>query len=395
MRHDRQSPLIVHISGDFPDVINAEKTPVIRTLLELTSDRFEHRAFSLNRRTPGPAKAIGLALARAPGQFVSSQAFNHGTAVEYFAPPKGLFHETMLKRLADWLADDIARTGRTPDLIVGHKLSIEGIVAERAASLLGTRYAISIQGDSDTKILAARPDLTGTYRRIFHGAQVVFPFAPWSLHALERKLGKRAGPSIMLPCPTDIDEPRPPQKGDGRLVSVFHLKNHKRKNLAGICAASAILADRQRTAPVAVIGGGSDSDVERCKRLTRNAPNVVLSGKMDRDALRGYLPKASGFVMPSHRESFGLVFIEALFCGLPVIYPQGAAVDGYFDNLPFAIKVDAENPTAIANAMQHLLDNEMELKQALFDWQRSPDARRFTRHSIADHFASGLVQAIA
>lgn len=37
------------------------------------------------------------------------------------------------------------------------------------------------------------------------------------------------------------------------------------------------------------------------------------------------------FVMPSKPETFGLVYVEALSQGLPILYAKGEGFDGYFD----------------------------------------------------------------
>jgi glycosyltransferase involved in cell wall biosynthesis len=105
--------------------------------------------------------------------------------------------------------------------------------------------------------------------------------------------------------------------------------------------------------------------------------------------------RATGLVLPSLRESFGLVFIEALFAGLPIIYPKGAAVDGYFDNCSFAIAVDARDPEAIAAAIERLVRDEAKLKADLLAWQNSAEARRFTPGAIARAFTDGLNACVA
>lgn len=118
-----------------------------------------------------------------------------------------------------------------------------------------------------------------------------------------------------------------------------------------------------------------------------------LEGPLDREALRARFAQARAFVCPSLRESFGLVFIEALFAGLPVIYPRGTAIDGYFNGHSFAIAVDARDPKAIAGAMRHVLEHEDDLKMALARWQASDAAAMFQRAHIAGSFSDGLRQA--
>ncbi len=398
MTSSRQ-PHILHISGDFPDPIEANKTPVIARLLALTDDQFDHRVISLNRVSPSISDwTKGTVFSqRHAGAIGRQEAFERGVAAEYRAPAKGILHKTALGRLGDWIAQ-FALTDGKPDLIIGHKLTIEGIAAARAAKALGVPYALSIQGNTDTKILRARPDLNRVFRTVFHDAAVVFPFAPWALDEVEAKLGVRSGPAQILPCPTDLAADltsiiAPKTSGDS-IISLFHLGRHKTKNLSGLGAAMRLLQDQPDIPILHVIGSGTDTELVDCKKAA-NAANIQFSSPPQRSDLSKHLNTAIGFVMPSLAESFGLVFIEALFAGLPIIYPKGRAVDGYFDDLPFAIPADPRDPADIARAIAHLCRNEARLKAELAQWQNSSQAQAFTESSIAQQFAQGLVQAIA
>ena len=48
-----ERPLILHVSGDFPDPFEPFKTRVIETLLALTDIPVRHRVISINRVSPG------------------------------------------------------------------------------------------------------------------------------------------------------------------------------------------------------------------------------------------------------------------------------------------------------------------------------------------------------
>lgn len=391
----QKRPMVVHVSGDFPDAVEEFKTPVVRSLVDLTASDFSHKVISINRSSPRAA-SLSAAILRhpmRPRMAIVSKPFDRGTALTYHAPGKGLFHATMLDQLGNWLAGHIAGDA-LPNLIVAHKLTIEGLAVHRAAEQLGLPYAISIQGDTDAKVLAARPDLVPRLRKVLHHASAVFPFSPWALTAIERKLGRYAGPVFMLPCPTDLDQPTTPKAGGTGLVTAFHLKNYRRKNLAGMAHALKSLDKGNSGIKLTVIGGGNDRDRKACEAIARETGSITFAGAMNRTEVRTAFLGAQGFVMPSLRESFGLVFIEALFAGLPIAYPAGTAVDGYLDGLPFAIRMDARNPESIASAMLQLDRNETELKAKLGEWLHSADSRRFTRPAIADQFRAGLLAAI-
>jgi glycosyltransferase involved in cell wall biosynthesis len=82
--------------------------------------------------------------------------------------------------------------------------------------------------------------------------------------------------------------------------------------------------------------------------------------------------------MISKPETFGLVYIEALSQGLPIIYTKGEGVDGYFENgAPFAYPVD--DPQNINEVAQKIIDASLQLNTELkktcveqaqrFDWK--------------------------
>lgn len=122
---------------------------------------------------------------------------------------------------------------------------------------------------------------------------------------------------------------------------------------------------------------------------------MELMGPRSQAELGSIMNGAAAFVMPSRRESFGLVFVEALFAGLPIIYPKGASVDGYFDSLPFAIKVNARSKHEIGQAICHAVAHQAQLKAALAKWQSDGGLAQFTRAEIARTYAKGVDAALA
>ncbi|WP_299194619.1 glycosyltransferase [uncultured Erythrobacter sp.] len=384
--------LILHVSGDFPDTIEEAKTKVIRQLVDLTADRLDHHIVSINRTDPPAAQLLSEVVTRVPLR-VDADSFEYGTNLIYHAYGRGLFHRRKLHQLGDWLVDHIRQMPRQPDLIIGHKLAFEGIAVRRAAQELEIPYGLSIQGDSDTKVLDLRPDLGTELNAVLQGARVIFPFSPWAWSGVTNKLGVPGGKCVMLPCPTDLDQPLAPSAGGNGLLSVFHLASHDRKNLGGMARAIALLEKSGRSPDLNIIGGGSSAQQAECEAIVRGRPSIRLLGARDRNEVRAAMSAATAFVLPSRRETFGLVFTEALFAGLPVIYPKGTAIDGYFDGHSFALPVNASDPASIADAMQEAIQREDELKAALSDWHHSSHAKQFQRPSIAANFAAGLIHA--
>ena len=63
------------------------------------------------------------------------------------------------------------------------------------------------------------------------------------------------------------------------------------------------------------------------------------------------------FIMISKLETFGLVYLEAMSQGLPVIHTTGQGIDGYFENSSFAIPVNPHSEREVINAIERIVNN--------------------------------------
>jgi glycosyltransferase involved in cell wall biosynthesis len=380
---------ILHISADYPDAVAPAKTRAIAALVEGTADRFDHRVFSLNRRG-------GIASFLKPG---AVDAVTSGAPVaswRYAAPSGGLFLRTAMERVGDAILAEIRKDGMRPDLVQGHKLSFEGIAARHVARRLGVPYALTLQGNTDQRVIGIRRDLRALYRRIWQEAGAVIAFAPWIGQWCENTLGPRSTPPTVIPCVPVRDETLAPAMTPPIIGTAFHLTHWRNKNLQGLARACALLD--LPGVRLEVAGGGDKRDEAAVDAAIAEAGAGAMAariGAIAPDAIQRWMNGRAVFAMPSHRESFGMVFIEALLAGCPIIYPRGAAVDGYFDGAPFARGVDAHDPADIAAALKELLHKNAECKAALADWQASDAAARFRRSAILEAYTAVLDKSFA
>lgn len=378
---------ILHLSADYPDPLAPAKTRAVVNLLRLAPEH-EHLVYSLNR--------VDWRLGVAALDFADAAGAAH-RALSYGAPPRGLFLATFLDRLADWIVDDLARRGLRPDLVHAHKLSIEGLAAERVAARLGAPYALSAQGNTDVKIVGLRRDLRARYGRIWRGAAAVFPFAPWARDRLAAMLGPRAGWTALLPCPAGGPEhrARPVERGPV-VVTAFHLASWRLKNAEGLFRAVAMVAREIPQLRLHVIGGGDADAFARLRRLAEaTAPGrIVLDGPAPNAEIGDRFNGAAAFALASHRESFGMVFAEALLAGAPCLIPAGAAIDGYFPDSPAVRAVPSRDTDAIARGLGALLREQTAAKAALARLQADGGLDLLTRPRIAETYRAGLAVAI-
>jgi len=391
MPADARDITVVHVTADYPDAIRPDKTPAIRQLVELVDDRFNQHVISLNRISPSVTELVEILLSRR-SPLRSWVQHDRLTSAEYAAPGLGVLHKTMLLRLADAVSTKLAALPR-PDLLVAHKLTVEGLVVAMVARRAGVPYAITLQGDTDTKIITARPDLAHHFAEVLHNAAVVFAMAPWALSDIQKRLKVSVRDPILLPCPVAIDSPIRPSPEQSGFISAFHLKNYRRKNFPQLCKAFDRAQQDMPGLGLTVCGGGSAEDHAQVAKISGRYRNIALAGAVLNSDLPARFNRSIGFVMPSLRETFGMAFIEALFAGCPVIYPSGRAIHGYFAAKPFALPIEPQDSGSIAAAILKCARDQTRIKTALAKWQHSGDAKRFQRATLRASFVDGLTRA--
>ena len=84
------------------------------------------------------------------------------------------------------------------------------------------------------------------------------------------------------------------------------------------------------------------------------------------------------FVMPSFTESFGLVYVEAMSQGLPVIYSKGQGFDGQFPEGQVGYRVDAYDASDVADGIEKAIQNYGAIKKNAIE-----SAKRFNWTEIS------------
>lgn len=107
-----------------------------------------------------------------------------------------------------------------------------------------------------------------------------------------------------------------------------------------------------------LVGNYDQEEKKRLDELIRRLGldgYVIFTGMVPDHELPAHFCLSDIFVMPSEKEGFGIVFIEAMFYGKPVI---AGNVDGSVDALAngeLGLLVNPENLTDLSNALQQVL----------------------------------------
>jgi len=130
----------------------------------------------------------------------------------------------------------------------------------------------------------------------------------------------------------------------------------------GVDSVIRVLSDILKVVPdvfYVVIGGG---DLQpRLKELAEESPardRILFIGKLKLEQLRQYYSRSDIFVMPSRQEGFGVVFLEAMALGKPVIAGNHGGAPEIVQNGVTGFLVNPDDPQALADRLIQLLRDE-------------------------------------
>ncbi|MDE2860972.1 MAG: glycosyltransferase [Chloroflexota bacterium] len=216
---------------------------------------------------------------------------------------------------------------------------------------------------------------------VVRAADAIVAFSRHERDALVRFYDASADKVEVIPCGVDVDLFRPVERdearqklglGDGGVVLfVGRLEPLKGVDILLRAVAQLELADTTRTL---IVGGDLQADAEAA-RLTALcgelgiAERVSFLGRMVQHELPLYYSAADVFVLPSHYESFGLVALESMACGTPVIASRVGGLPTIVKDGLNGYLIPSRSPEPFADGLDVLLGNPA-IRQAMSEASR-------------------------
>ncbi len=126
----------------------------------------------------------------------------------------------------------------------------------------------------------------------------------------------------------------------------------KNKNINTTCDAINILNDKGWTIDFKV--AGKIKDEELYKKIEER---VTYLGVLNKEEIINVYRDTDIFVMPSHTETFGLVYAEAMSQGLPIIYTKGQGFDEQFKEGLVGYAVESNSAEDVATGILKVINN--------------------------------------
>ena len=225
-----------------------------------------------------------------------------------------------------------------------HVASIKGVIADEMRFERGaTRASMCIQAACE--------------RRHVRRASLVMTTSHYAAGRLQELYGLTEKPRI-VPEAIDLEgwrerfaqNPAAPDPGQFTVLSVCRF--YPRKRLELLLEAAQRLRGRIPELQVRIVGGGPEAGrLRRIWREKRLEKTVRWLGDVSPDALAREYQRCDVFVLPSVQEGFGIVFLEAMAAGKPIVAARAGAAP---EVVAQGLLAKPENAESLARAIARL-----------------------------------------
>jgi D-inositol-3-phosphate glycosyltransferase len=241
--------------------------------------------------------------------------------------------------------------------------------------------AVKYQSVSDIPAIAQTR--LAVEKQILEQAHCVVATSPQELDDLET-LVSRIGKIDIIPCGTDVSTFRPISKADARQqlgisakekVVLYVGRFDQRKGIETLVRATgelrAQLEQGEEIDPqhlkLLIVGGSDPQEADGAERRRIESivseldlsANTDFVGMVGHDRLALYYTAADVCVIPSHYEPFGLVAIEAMACGTPVVASDVGGLKFTVISEETGLLVPPQDASKFAHAIGRILTDEV------------------------------------
>lgn len=266
----------------------------------------------------------------------------------------------MFKRNAEKALEDLINKVDI-DIIHGHYLFPAGAAAVEVGNKHGIKTYVTAHGSDMFELYKKQPLMRSTIRNVLKKADTVFAVSNALMHEIIATgvVGIAEKTKISW---NSVDIEKFSIKDDESFKNEYNLFDKpiilfvgnliKRKNVNSLLEAKKIAKSDYY---LVIVGDGPLSKKLRKKVEEDNIPDVIFTGS--RTDVENIIPSCDALVLPSFSESFGLVLIEALACGKPVI---GSDVGGISEIIEdnVGLLIDPNDNQSVANAIDKLVNDE-------------------------------------
>ena len=252
--------------------------------------------------------------------------------------------------LSSWVGRELSQAMGVPHLVTFHTLGL-----------------IKMQSRAGEVEQPERPVVEA---EVMASADRIIAFSPHERDAMARLYGADAAKVSLVPCGVDLSVFRPlDQKAvrdrlglNGEKILLYVGRVEPLKGL-DLLVETAAQMDSEDGVRVIVVGAdvNGDREMDRVKLLAKERDldgQIDFVGQVDHKELPFYYNAADVCVVPSYYESFGLVALESMACGTPVVATRVGGLSTIIQHGRTGYLKPWRCPDAFANSVEMIISSD-------------------------------------
>lgn len=270
-----------------------------------------------------------------------------------------------------------------------HSLVSNGYISYRLKEDFNIPYITAVRNTDLFTFFRVMPHLIFLGRKILNEAKgVVFLSPAYRDLTIEKYVAKEDQQhvyekSIIIPNGIDDFYFEDPVENNKKIHNPLKLVyvgrvDDPNKNVITIVRACEILRKYGVDVTLTLVGR---MNIKIFQKYLESKDYIKYEAVKDKSGVREILREHDIFVMPSRRETFGLVYVEAMSQGLPVIYTKGQGFDGHFSEGEVGYRVVYNNSKEIAHRILDIQKDYADISKRAFT-----HARQFNWNDLSEEY---------
>ena len=272
--------------------------------------------------------------------------------VNAFKEEEGLEYDVVHSHywLSSWVGRELSRAIGAPHVVTFHTLGLIKMQSRAGEVEPAERTLV------ETEVMAS--------------ADRIIAFSPHERDAMERLYGADPKKVTLVPCGVDLAVFRPlDQKSvrarlglNGEKILLYVGRIEPLKGL-DLLVETAAQMDTGESVRMIVVGAdvNGDREIDRVKELAKERDledQIDFVGQVEHSDLPLYYNAADVCVVPSYYESFGLVALESMACGTPVVASRVGGLSTIINHGSTGYLKSWRCPEAFANSVEMIISSD-------------------------------------
>lgn len=241
-----------------------------------------------------------------------------------------------------------------PDIVHVQSALYGGLVAREIKKKFNIPYVVTEHSSTVLQSILRNHDIP-MLKNVYTDADYIISVGG----ALKKAIEKYTDKSIeVIPNIVDIDRfsiDISKRNKEFTFISISHLKENKNIDLT-IKALKEVLKEYNYVKLLVIGDGPEKENLMNLAKELKISSNIEFIGAVNREDLNEYINRANAFVLPSEYETFGIAYIEALACGLPIITTKCGGPEDFFSE-EIGYMIFNEDKEELSKAMEYIINN--------------------------------------